>query len=386
MISRSSPAGLPFKVSDQGGGTIDYNELRLSAELRRIVHGDRDVLCSTGLRFGGPLVEHDSKEIRGIQATSLGDRKVHLHDVDRLTQLRQEFSRFAGPPGLFHVTRVRFDLSDAKEELGSGWEEFLGETIPFEFTIDEVQSGCLQQSAYFGARDKLDDYTGLAARVLGQFPSGTSPFESHHRNARLDRNQWTLALYRLSRRLEWDISIDFKGTGTYSALDLDGDDAFHVLRGVNDVDSLRQYMGSWKTSLEQRGVPQPRYIYAAIVTDLFGASACAIDMHLKDVEQGRYDSRPLVLPPKLIRAQRPEAPRPVTAREENQPDPGERQQERTAESEGHDKESWPPDEGWHFSSRRVRLRRPKRENQGLIVEAAPRAGASATTPDRSGPA
>ena len=266
------------------------------------------------------------------------------YDLEELRRLRDDFSRASRPPGLFHVTRILFGLEgDPHEGLDQGWEEFLGDTPPFELSVDEVCGPFFQQSGYFGAIEKLNDYTGLAAVTLGPLPSGTSPIVYHHREARTDRNQWTLGLYRISKRLEWQIAVDFKGAGIYSKLDFDND-ALNLLGCfVHDPDSLRRYHESWKAAIEQRDVRPPRYAYAAIVTDLFKASALAIDLHIKDIAEGRHDPQPWALLP-----ERMALPHDNEALTKDSPAAHEGQQKAAGEKIDEKTDPWPPDDGWHF--------------------------------------
>ena len=270
---------------------------------------------------------------------------MSLHDLDELRRLRDEFHKTSGPPSLFHVTRMLFDLEgNAHDGLHQDWEEFLGNIPPLELSVDEVCGPFFQQSGYFGAIEKINDYTGLAASTLGQFPSGTSPIVYPHRDTRTDRNQWTLGLYRFSRRLEWQIAVDFRGSGSYSRLNMDSDAVVLLGCFTHDPDRLRRYHQSWATALLQPGIVVPRYAYAAIVTDLFTASALAIDLHVKDVEAGHHDPRPLVLLPEQIasigRGAQATTPKPPTDHE--------RPQEASAENMDVKPDPWPPDNGWHF--------------------------------------
>lgn len=270
---------------------------------------------------------------------------MSLYDLGQLLHLRKEFEKASGPLGLFHVTRILFGLDGSPHEgLDQGWGEFMGEPPLSDLSVDEVNGPFFQQSGYFGAVEKLNDYTGLAAATLGQFPLGTSPVIFHHRDARTDRNQWTLGLYRFSRRLEWHIAVDFRGRGSYSQLNFDSEAISLLGCFTRDPDKLRRYHQTWRNSLEQHGDPLPRHVYAAIVTDLFKASMLAIDHQIKAIEQGQYDPRKGVLLPgqTLFRGC---LDNPVIMEgqpgQESQPDAASKREDKAPGA-------WPPDDDWHF--------------------------------------
>ncbi len=266
---------------------------------------------------------------------------MHLQEPERLKELLAELQKYNSPPGLFHVTRIRFDLRDVPDELEQGWADFVGDAALVELSRDEVRCGLIQQSAYYGNTGKLEDYTGLAAETLLCFPGGTSPVVFHHRDARIDRNQWTLGFYGRWGEPTWGGAIDLKGRGAYAQLDL-GDDAIHVLRGRNaDLNKLRGFLTSWEESLRYHGISPPEYIYAAIVTDLFRASILAIEAHLKQIDEGFFD-----LPPGAL------LPVDVAQTLKNETADGE--QDRPTNGSGNpqsvtdEDERWPPDDGWRF--------------------------------------
>ncbi len=212
--------------------------------------------------------------------------EIPPHDLDGLRKLKDRFEKITDPPGLFHVTRIRFAaVACDPAELGKGWEEFLGDETPFEFHSSETRAGpAWQQGCYFGAREKMKDYTELAAIAPGQLPLGSIPITFHHRNARIDRDQWTLGLYAAAAQLDWDVPFDSLGTGTYARLDIDSKDALSVFSGSWEAKEISHFLQGVERSLKQNRRKSPRFIYGALAADLFSASCRCIGLHIRRLQ------------------------------------------------------------------------------------------------------
>ncbi len=124
---------------------------------------------------------------------------------------------------------------------------------------------------------------------------------------------------------------------------MDNDDLVMLGCFTNSSESLRRYHQSWRSYLEQKGLALPKYIYAAIVTDLFKASLLVIDLHIQDIEAGKHDPKPgtwwfdeeaiVYRPSKALASD-------SSVGHQGQP-------EAAAGKIDTNSDTWPPDDGWH---------------------------------------
>jgi hypothetical protein len=282
---------------------------------------------------------------------------TNLDNLDQLKRLRSSFDRLAGPPGLFHVTRVRFAAKACKVvQERQGWKEFLGQKIPFEFHTSETRAGRhFQQGCYFGAKSKLDHYTSLAATAIAHFPvdSDPVPISYHHRDACVDRDQWTIAMYCAAAGLDWKIAVDSQGSEDYAKFQIDVKDALTVTSGFIEQDRMARYFEGIKAAIERIGHQPPQYLYAAITTDLFAISSYVVEKLIHDIEAGIYapDSNAfpldklLGIPPVDLDPQR--SGKIFIAKDDNYKIGDKNEHKGDARD---DFSPWPPDTGWHFHS------------------------------------
>lgn len=277
---------------------------------------------------------------------------MQLHDLDELRRLREAFRRIASPPGLFHVTRVRLDGQPCtRSRLRSEWDHFLGSAVPFEFhSVEALGVPDYQQGCFFGAVDKLVDYTSLAAAALMQIPVGFSPMVDYRRNARNDRNQWTLGLYRSALRLECEIAVDSVGAAGYAKFSVDPKDAASLMLPTTDLAGHARFAASIRRALRRNERRLPRFIYLSLATDLCTASTHAISAHIKNVEAGKLKPHPSVL-----RADRIRYTRRALKRKSGSP---------AGAAGGDTAPAWPPDEGWHFRPGEYAFLRQQAEARG----------------------
>ena len=242
-----------------------------------------------------------------------------FHNLDELRRLRARFTQLTAGPGLFHATRVRLNGKPCNQrDVRQGWDAFLGRTVLREFHTSETAAGpSYQQGCYFGALGKLDDYTSLATAAVGKFPPGAMPITFHHRDARVDRDQWTLSLYRAAAQFEWEIYVDPKGKGPYARFDIDPKDALSIVSPFCEQEKRAHLLHQIGVAIRKRGLRPPRFIYAMLATELFDASRHVMDHYIEDIESSKYEPKPGVLLPNSERSSAP---------------------------------SWPPDGKWHFRS------------------------------------
>jgi hypothetical protein len=285
-----------------------------------------------------------------------------FHDLEELRRLSAHFQRLAGPPGLFHVARVRLDGSAyAAASLEKDWDEFLPGASFFEFHVMEARAGPdLQQGCYRGAREKLEDYTQLAAAALGMFPVGTAPVTDYHRSARADRDAWTLALYGAAGFLDWQIAVDALGSGPYARFRVDPRDALLAAQGRLERGRHLRLLQTLEAATRKSELQPPRHVYLALATDLFTASYHFVEHQIGRIARGEFAPKDTVLLPHRVRfvppaksrgsgpaengpagnaafaaPATPAAPAPPAA-----PD-------RPNDPDG-DAQPWPPDDGWYF--------------------------------------
>jgi len=268
-----------------------------------------------------------------------------IHDVPRLEHLKQAFDALSGTPGLFHCTRVCFapdGVCRANTDLPHGWEEFLGDKTTTAHSTDEGRGTLVHQSCFFGNLDKLDEYTPLAAAVLPHFPPGTAPCFFPHRDAITDRNQWTLGLYRYARRIPHSIAVDGRGVTEYSRWNLTGEMAIDFFQGNRPQSggrtSLEQLLERRQQHLPNCTSSPPKFIYAALRTDLCAATALAIEHLLSEIHAGQHRPRASAL---LTMKYAPPIANCTSTPSTTEANGGHAS---TAGSS----DPWPPDEGWHF--------------------------------------
>ncbi len=249
-------------------------------------------------------------------------------DIEELRQLRRQYEPLAAPPGLIHAMRVRFDGQPCEpDRLSEGWEEFLPDHRPSGFHVCETRTGVgMQQGCYFGAVEKLDNYTSLVARALGHFPPDYLPITHHHRDAAVDRNQWSLSLYGMVPRLEWTVSVNASGSGVYSQLEIDPTDAAWIASEMHSRGEMRRFIAEIGETLLREGKSPPEYLYASLSIDLIDMSLRVFDLHVQDILRGRYRPAPGVVTNDALS---------LAAMPGQSGAPA-------------DTDKWPPDDGWHF--------------------------------------
>lgn len=271
---------------------------------------------------------------------------MRSEEIARLQWLHDQFRELGRPPGLFHATQVRLDGEPCgRGGLASGWDEFLAGIKPFEFSCFETAAGPdHQQGCFYGKRSKLQDYTPLAVEAIGLCRPGVCPTLDHHRNARPDRDQWTIELYSAANMLEWDIAIDSHGSGPYAAYQIDSKDALAAVAGTREKDRLQRYLATLAEMFRQENHDPPRFIYATIATDVCAASAQRIQAEIRDLQTGSYDLPSDVIVPGGAALQAPKDGLTSTASP-----PNDSVDQPVAEP-------WPPDGGWHFHGGRFAFR------------------------------
>lgn len=265
-------------------------------------------------------------------------------------RLRLEQTPVAHPlsegPGLFHCTRVPWPLRQQSPNFrdpSDGWDEFLSPTNTFAHTADEGNAAFAHHSCFFGNFKKLDDYTAVATSIIHHFPIGTVPAYYPHRDAIIDRGQWALGLYRLSRRIPTAIAVDGRGTGSYKRWGLEAETAIDYFQGRvppnGAITSIENHFATQREHAPEQG-PPPEFIYAALRTDLCVATAAAIEFFLREIQEGRHRPRRSALWPKSLITSDTSSHSPDQKSQLKIPSAP----EATVVCEA----SWPPDEGWHF--------------------------------------
>jgi hypothetical protein len=250
-------------------------------------------------------------------------------DLEKLRRIRLRCERLIGGPSLFHMTRIRLDGSPCdRRQVRSGWKTFRPLVRPFGFATVETRAGPdAQQSCYIGSRNRLDEYTGLAAAIIGNLTINDVPIVYSKRNPRFDRDQWTLHLYDAAVGDEFSIAVDTKGDGEYALYGLERHDTLMCIRGIDDEVQLHERLQGVRAMLRDRGLSPPTYIYGSIATDVFMASLHAVDAFIRDVEAGKLASITRLPGKRKLPLVHPA----VAALADNETE-----------------DAWPPDEGWHF--------------------------------------
>lgn len=217
-------------------------------------------------------------------------------DLDALASLRDHFRVSAvARPKLFHATRVVIDpAGEPKPEPNQGWEEFLRDEPIFEAISYERPCWGVQHSCYFGAKERLTEYTGLAAGARGHLCFSLCTMSDYLRNPRFDRDSWALALYRVALLTPDDLPLDIEGFGNYASIKPE-----HWLRSVitgegQDEEREKENLRAWQARVVARGCQAPRYVYATLSLDVFHASAVALQ-YLRDHADTLYGPRPGVV-------------------------------------------------------------------------------------------
>lgn len=242
---------------------------------------------------------------------------MDANDLPAILELKRQFEELAALPGLFHATRVRLDGEPAgAAEVTQHWEEFLGTRAAIGFSCLETPAGpAYQHACFFGATQKLYDYSSLAVKAIAACPLGTVPILPHHRNLVPDRDQWTLGLYALAAADPGGLVLDSLGSGGYARFGVDVQDAVVAVSGRRDAEAHRRYMATLRIAYAPQPNKGPRYIYLALGSDVCSVSAVRLGRLAAEIESKLHAPAPGVLP---VRAA------------------------------GQSLLPWPPDAGWHY--------------------------------------
>jgi hypothetical protein len=185
---------------------------------------------------------------------------------------------------LFHCTRVlvRPDLEKANDE-SANWEAlsdqptFHHSTFRLDYPAPRVQHLC-----FYGSRELVSQFTGLAQQVSLIVPSAFLPrisFNPDHWEARSLRDQWMLGLYRLAymRRALLPITRDLQrnGAGTFDGVDRG---FFDPLSRAGCCDEKeRSGYEAWLTTFDLRNGASPQYVYSSLALNVWESTLIAID-------------------------------------------------------------------------------------------------------------
>lgn len=213
----------------------------------------------------------------------------------RLERLREGFARSAGAPGLFHATRVMVDSSrESPQDLKQDWEGFLEVVEPFAHSMFcDPSIPWIQHSCYFGERDKLHDFQGLAASAALIVP--------HHFCRRVSANpkdwetdenaqQWMFVLYRFANSFPAMLPVRRN-----IVRDIDDPEKqislgrFDPLTMIALMDREGHPFNEWKRSFPNEEGELPKYVYASLSLDVFQCSVAVID-HILDHREKHYRS------------------------------------------------------------------------------------------------
>jgi hypothetical protein len=213
------------------------------------------------------------------------------HTLNLLKMLREQCRAAGSPPGLFHVTRTRFEpvAQDESTDVKDHWGEFLGDTPPFGFALSELKSGRIQQSCFYGAQEKLNDYTGIAAKITSCYSLTDLPisitFDLPCANPRILRDAWTLRLYSLAFSHPFDLPLDLTGIGRNPEQERIIEPREFLGDIGRTLELERQIMEQVRARCTEEGIPKPRFIYAALAQNVFLSSIFAVDMEISRLEE-----------------------------------------------------------------------------------------------------
>lgn len=202
-------------------------------------------------------------------------------------------------PKLYHATRIVLDddapvpgESDCPGAAatdgpgGDGWGEFLGSRKVFE----EREYGRVsrrQQSAYYGSRKRLNEYTALAAEARPLLPGiFVEPVVATGVPA-WDRDVWTFALYPIGLSYPDRFVLDVFGADRYSrAVEAFPSKRLHwaFAQTAGDGSEYEPVFAEFRVSYAEEFSVLPRYVYATPRLDVFTASVLAVRYLLETQE------------------------------------------------------------------------------------------------------
>lgn len=162
----------------------------------------------------------------------------------------------------------------------------------------------VQHFCFFGSRECLDQFTGLAASAVLGLPSNwIAHFSPNPQDwdARTSRDQWLIFLYRVAS-LHPDVipaERPLERGGETSPLGRDRGffdplvfAAHYHQEEKKDDDPERSSLQRWLTLLQQKGEQSPRYLYAKLALDVCNCSIAAIEWLLNMPDQWSMSNWP----------------------------------------------------------------------------------------------
>lgn len=218
-------------------------------------------------------------------------------DLDAMKALCEHFRAAAlARPKLFHATRVVLPGGEPPARPDEGWEEFLGADVKvFDAVTYERPTEGIQQSCYFGSRERLVEYMGLAAVAQGFLTFDHVTIRDYHRNPRFDRDCWSLAMYRIAGEIRDRLPIDLEGTGNYAAMRPEPWLWLAITGKSQDAERKKENLAGWQSRAAARMDRTPRHVYAGLSTDVFHASAVVLEYLVANAGKIYGPMRPSVI-------------------------------------------------------------------------------------------
>ena len=230
----------------------------------------------------------------------MANQKVLRVDFDQIAWLRELFREACKGPGrLFHVTRTVIDpTQEEANDCRPGWEEFRRGVEFFEHASYERRCGGIRHTCYYGSRQRLQAYTGLAAKALLNLPSRLIVMSDYLNDPQFNRDAWTLALYRVSLSEPGQLPVDLQGDGDYALANarMYGWLRLALADASESPEGERRNVLAWQSRAAVTLGRLPQYVYGSLALDVFASSAWALDYLLRNAEALYYTNQSVVLP------------------------------------------------------------------------------------------
>jgi hypothetical protein len=199
-------------------------------------------------------------------------------------------------PRLYHATRVLLRVRPSLPTDGSkpsrwwsginpveGWEEFLGTDLEIFEGREYERRSRWQQSCYYGDAERMNEYTTLAGDAFRVLPPPFAIPQDHSGMPHIDRDVWTLFMYRAAMSDRTAFALDTFGLPPYSDFVFPGLE--HVLACTHDRDTDEPMVARFRKAYRKGMGRLPEFIYATMRVDVFAASILGIKYLIDHAEE-----------------------------------------------------------------------------------------------------
>jgi len=200
-------------------------------------------------------------------------------------------------PKLYHATRVLLRVRPSLPADGSmpprwwsgvdpagEWEEFLGANVEVFEAREYERRSRWQQSCYYGDATRLNEYTVLAREAWNHLPASFAIPRDDSGTPHIDRDVWTMALYRVAMHARSAFALDTSGLPPYADLVFPGLE--HVIAcTLDDRDREEPMLERFRKSYRKALGRLPNFLFATLRLDVFAASIQGLEYLIEHAEE-----------------------------------------------------------------------------------------------------